>query len=246
TRAQILDDLAHWAQSEQPSHRVYVLYGQAGMGKSSIAHALCQRLGSAYLGASFFFIRGQFNDPRSLFPSLAYQLAHSRPDLRPLIINAVKDYCRSGQSQRLKHQIEELLKHPLRAGSMKPGSLVLFVVDGIDECMNGPDDMVPQMLQLLCELASEISSIRVLLATRPETYILDALRTSSQSSTVQWRDLQKETGVDDDIRLFIKTDLEKAGKAGGFQVLVDHPNAIEELTRLSGGLFVWANTAIRF
>ncbi|EMD30768.1 hypothetical protein CERSUDRAFT_24601, partial [Gelatoporia subvermispora B] len=208
TRSQILRDLAEWVDGDEPSHCVYVLHGPAGMGKSSIAHALCSQLADTSLGASFFFIRGSISDASCLFPSLAYQLAYSVHDLFAPIAEAARSHLQNGQSQMLEHQLIDLLKFPLEQLAQKLGKPLLLVVDGIDECLNDPEGVVPRMLQLLCRLTLEIPILRVLIATRPEAYIMSALQHSEHSDIIRLRDLSKEPHVDDDIRLFIGTEFQ--------------------------------------
>ncbi|EMD36690.1 hypothetical protein CERSUDRAFT_27201, partial [Gelatoporia subvermispora B] len=66
--------LNEWVRERAPKHRIYVLHGPAGTGKSSVAHALCCHTAGISLGASFFFIRGSITDASRVFPTLAYQL----------------------------------------------------------------------------------------------------------------------------------------------------------------------------
>ncbi|EMD36662.1 hypothetical protein CERSUDRAFT_114588 [Gelatoporia subvermispora B] len=245
TRSKILRDLTAWARSENEEGRVYVLHGPAGMGKSSIAHALCQQLADTHLGASFFFIRGQISDPYSLFSSLAYQLAHSIPELRHIVANAVRHSLLGGSSQRLKHQMKDLVEGPLRSVVAKLDRPILLVVDGIDECLDDENSIVSQMLQLLCELGSKQSSIRILLASRPEPHILSAFRSSDHLHVITWRDLHKEPDVDRDIHLFIESEFRKCKKAGRF-ALAEDSDALDALTRLSDGLFIYASTIVKF
>ncbi|EMD30976.1 hypothetical protein CERSUDRAFT_120240 [Gelatoporia subvermispora B] len=245
TRAQILRDLVEWVQSNQPIHRVYVLHGTVGVGKSSIAHALCRQLAGTNLGASFFFIRGSISNVHTLFPTMAFQIADSVPELFSPIVHATRAHLRGGQCQTLKHQISGLLETPFQTIAAAYSKPTLLVVDGADECMNSPDGVVPEMLQVLCRAASNIPFLRILIATRPEVYIMNALRYSDQSGIIRFRDLGKEPNIDDDIRLFIRTEFEIYAAQGGFCLVVERPDAVELLTRLSNGLFIFATTAVR-
>ncbi|EMD36691.1 hypothetical protein CERSUDRAFT_94965 [Gelatoporia subvermispora B] len=246
TRSQILHDLVEWVRDDEEKKRVYVLHGPAGMGKSSIAHALCQQLAGNTLEASFFFIRGSITDPYSLFRTLAYQLADSIPDLFNPIVQSTRAHLRRGQCQMLKHQIADLLENPLHA--LSPGFTrpTLLVVDGIDECMNNSDDVVQEMLQLLCHLATDIPFLRILIATRPESYVMDALHYSKDSNTIIFRNLRDEPDIDDDIRLLVSEKFEQCKAKGGFSLTLEFPDAVERLVKLSDGLFIFAATVVRF
>ncbi|EMD36699.1 hypothetical protein CERSUDRAFT_123782 [Gelatoporia subvermispora B] len=245
TRRAILQDLAKWAAQCESEKRVYVLYGEAGLGKSSISHAFCRQLPEGHLGASFFFLSTpeECSDAYRVIPTIAYQLAESIPSLRPQIANATRRLQAEGD-QSPEQQLRALILDPL--GNLMKAvmpSTVVFVLDDVDRCVNAPATIVPSVLQLLCEAAHEIPFLRILIVTRPETYILDALRSSQHSHVVHWRDLRKDGDTDNDIRLFIEKRLGKSTAAGGFQLLTQRPNAITMLTQLSDGLFMWAMTA---
>ncbi|EMD30977.1 hypothetical protein CERSUDRAFT_127686 [Gelatoporia subvermispora B] len=247
TRTAIRADLAKWAVDGDPGKRIYVLYGQAGMGKSSIAHTFCKQLQEQHFVSSFFFLRGHdaCSDAYRVFPTLAYQLADSVSDLRTHIVGVARKH-RAGHEQQLDRQFRTLILDPLKALATSPAPpSVIFVLDGVDECANASDS-VPTVLRLLREGTREIPFLRILIATRPETYILDELRPSEDSDTIHWRDLQKEADIDDDIRLFIEMEFEKCKTAGQSDLLDRHPDATEQLTRLSSGLFIYASTVFKY
>ncbi|KAF9066301.1 hypothetical protein BDP27DRAFT_1297491 [Rhodocollybia butyracea] len=92
TRKAILDNLKDWARSNEPDDAIRWLYGPAGAGKSAIAQTFaeaCARNGT--LVGSFFFWRtdSSRNNPQMLFTTIAYQMAMSFAELRPIINAAV-------------------------------------------------------------------------------------------------------------------------------------------------------------
>ncbi|EMD32010.1 hypothetical protein CERSUDRAFT_144145, partial [Gelatoporia subvermispora B] len=106
------------------------------MGKSSIAHALCRQLQNGQLGASFFFLRtsGECSNVYRIFPTIAHQLAEFIPSLRPHIASAARKH-RAGREQALEYQFSTLILDPLKALiGLSSCSIVVFVVDGVDEC----------------------------------------------------------------------------------------------------------------
>ncbi|EEB94165.1 hypothetical protein MPER_07068, partial [Moniliophthora perniciosa FA553] len=75
-----------------PSDRILWLYGPAGAGKSAIAQTVAETAREEnILVASFFFSRADSkrNNPKYIFLSIAYQLAHSIPELREPIERAI-------------------------------------------------------------------------------------------------------------------------------------------------------------
>jgi adenylylsulfate kinase-like enzyme len=84
TRRDVLFQLEQWSKDEQDK-RVFWLNGLAGTGKSTIAQTFAEMcFADGKLGASFFCSR-DFDDRsnlRSIFPTLAFQLAHRYPQFR--------------------------------------------------------------------------------------------------------------------------------------------------------------------
>ncbi|EMD36695.1 hypothetical protein CERSUDRAFT_24695, partial [Gelatoporia subvermispora B] len=173
TRERILREVMIWAKDMAQTRRVQVIYGPAGAGKSSIARAICEALAEdGHIGASFFFRRGdpQCSDPYLVIPTIAYQLAHSTPDLTPRILSAVKEYTQHGQAQGIAHQGRVLFNDILQGASVRRTPLVL-VFDGVDECSRASEAAVQSLLQLLCQAGDNIPYLRIFIATRPEPYI---------------------------------------------------------------------------
>lgn len=93
TREALLKEIDEWAKGTCSTlhHRIYVLSGAAGTGKSTIACEVAKRLErDGVLGASFFFVRGS-NDlatTRLIFTTIAYQLSSYQPATTRDIVHA--------------------------------------------------------------------------------------------------------------------------------------------------------------
>src|SRR6266571_7757845 len=83
TRVKFLDYIVNWVNDPDPSSpRVLVLFGQAGTGKSSIAHEVAHRY--TYMNrltTSYFFVRGNPSgrEPYRFFTTLARDLCKICP-----------------------------------------------------------------------------------------------------------------------------------------------------------------------
>ncbi|OCH91367.1 hypothetical protein OBBRIDRAFT_526755 [Obba rivulosa] len=266
TRERILREITEWAAGHDQPHRIQVVHGPAGVGKSAIARSVSKQLANTpevpgaldrrdvyipcLLGASFFFQRAQAecNDPHLVFPTLAYQLAYSRKELLPYIADAVKKHLQHGASQAMEHQLRELIHDPLL--QVPSGAITLplaLVVDGVDECVNIPTDVVPNMLQLLCQMTRELPFLRLLVFTRPETYIMDALPPPGNPDVIVrnlWEDAKDE--INADIRIFVNAEFQTCTSKGRFTLLQERPDAVERLIQLAEGLFIYASTVVRF
>ncbi|EMD30767.1 hypothetical protein CERSUDRAFT_78633, partial [Gelatoporia subvermispora B] len=167
------------------------------------------------------------------------------PNLVARIVSSIKQYTRHDQSQGITHQGQVLFLDLLRSSSGQQTPLVL-VVDGVDECSRTSEEVVQSILRLLCQAAVDIPYIRILIATRPEPYIMSALPAQTEDGAILrnlWTDAVEE--IDGDIELFIQTEFDQRARRGNFILLEDRPDAVTRLTHLSAGLFIYAHTATR-
>ena len=136
TRQHLLSEIDDWLNNSDSKSTLWIC-GPPGVGKSTLAHTLARNLdkeGSHRLGASFFFDRADArrNNPQSVFPSLAYQLAARQPALR--------EFCcpQSTMSDlKVQNQFEMLISKPLAScfDSMKNHRLVI-IVDALDDAIS--------------------------------------------------------------------------------------------------------------
>jgi len=102
---------------EDDQHAVILwFYGPAGAGKSAIAHNIAERCDlEGLLLASFFFSRSDSrrNNSKSLFTTIAYQIAINIPGTREKIVAAIeRDPLILTRS--LEAQVAALIVEPLR------------------------------------------------------------------------------------------------------------------------------------
>ena len=208
TRAGILDELEKWARADDPSlsfFAIYILSGTAGTGKSTIAYEIAKRLEEEkLLGASFFFVRGaeKLNTVRFVLPSLALQLARNRPELYRPVVEAARAHLGLGHRQQLEFQLDDLIIKPLKCLSPEHLPLVI-IIDAVDECTESAQDEVAHLLFLLMKGIRRMTfrRIRVLITTRPEIHIENAL------SAYEFRDIAKPFKLQDVPRGEVNADI---------------------------------------
>ncbi|KAH9024628.1 hypothetical protein EDB85DRAFT_2150360 [Lactarius pseudohatsudake] len=82
TRTAFLDFIVKWVDGTA-SERSLVLFGQAGTGKSSIAHEIARRFDKMHrLTSSFIFLRKEQHKPHHLFTTLTRDLADRYPSFK--------------------------------------------------------------------------------------------------------------------------------------------------------------------
>src|ERR1700733_1457747 len=116
TRVELIEQIMGWSIDYNERQSIYVLYGVAGIGKSTVAKSVSRRAAAiGILGASFFFSRSESNrkTAQSLFPTLAYQLALRNREFNRQLNMALRND--GGATERdLQEQFSSLLVRPLQ------------------------------------------------------------------------------------------------------------------------------------
>jgi hypothetical protein len=246
TRREILSELENWLNDEQEK-RVFWLNGLAGTGKSAIAQTFAEMsFAAGKLGASFFCSRDfdERSSLRSIFPTLAFQLAHRyqpfRDELLPVLL-ASHDVGR----ESLCSQMEKLIVRPFQA-TRTP---TLVIIDALDECQD--EEPASAILSVLSRYVDNIPSVKFLITGRPEPRIRSGFRLASLRPITEVLKLHEvdRSSVDRDIRLFFKTELIEIAKArSDWTFAEDWPNSseIDILCAKAAGFFIYASTAVKF
>src|SRR5882757_2660063 len=97
TRQYILNRVLEWVTNPHASTdapRTYWLYGSPGIGKSSLAHSICEKLHhQKHLAGGFFCRRDDPNlsKPKSVLPTLINTLAGILPHFRGVVADRLRD-----------------------------------------------------------------------------------------------------------------------------------------------------------
>jgi len=122
TRVAVLEKIDDWVHLViEITAFIMWLYGAAGAGKSAIARTMAEKLHSRQqLLATFFFSRADSsrNTIKSVIATLAYNIALSVPESRPLIVATIENDPLI-LNRSFAHQLEELILGPLRNLSWK-------------------------------------------------------------------------------------------------------------------------------
>lgn len=251
----VLERLQDWALDTSPScPPVYWLSGMAGTGKTTIAYSICKYLDEVeprLLGASFFCSRQipELRERKYIIPSLAYQLARRSIHFA--------DEVSSIQIDRLdvssKH-IAELLELPWKRSISKQP--LVIVIDALDEIEDNDGSQVLEGI-LKAMSSPDMDGVKFLVTSRPEPRIREVCGDLLNMYTVSRPEPHygEECGGFQSIRASrleeispqesIK-DILKSIKASLPTLVPDHGRKLEELSLLSGGLYIYAATAVRF
>jgi len=144
----------------------YWIYGVPGIGKTSLAHSICDKLDEQMqLIGAFFCQRDDTSssEPRNILPTLIYKLVEVSPPFRKVVAERLR---------RTPNLTTESMKDTLFLDficSLPPHltehSLV-FVIDALDEC--GDTQSRPDVLKALTDAAALAPWLKIILTSRPE------------------------------------------------------------------------------
>jgi AAA ATPase domain len=236
TREAFLDHIVKWVENTNSKHGL-VLLGQAGMGKSSIAHEVARHFEDKCLGSYFTFLRkeGSKHDAYQLFTTLARDLSDRHFTFKLALGRIVQDNSSLRSSRDYRTLFERLLLEPLRNLNEPLPGPILIVIDALDESGDsiGKSGLHTFLAQRLVDLPS---SFRVLITSRPEDGIERAFANATSFDALHMDDPKLASRTEHDIGLYLQKELP--------------PDVFEvygvELAKAAEGLFQWATVSSGF
>jgi len=246
TRTEVLFQLEQWSKNEQDK-RVFWLNGLAGTGKSTIAQTFAEMcFADGKLGASFFCSR-DFDDRsslRSIFPTLAFQLAHRYPCFRQELLPVLAKNPDIGR-ESLCSQMEKLIVGPFQATD----NPTLIIIDALDECQD--KEPASALLAVLSRYVDDIPLVKFFITGRPEPRIRSGFRLESlrpHTDVLRLHEVEPSS-VDSDIKLFLKAQfIEITKNRSNIDFAEDWPGTdnIDILCKKAAGFFIYASTVVKF
>jgi hypothetical protein len=193
------------------------------------------------LGGSFFFKRGHVTrgNGRSLFSTIAYQLALNVEWLRTPISQAVEQNP-SILARSIRTQMQKLISEP--SSALKPRGPVLILIDGLDECEG--HDFQRAILRVIA--SNHTFPLRFIVASRLEPHIREVFDSSSFG---HYQPFDVEQSFDD-VRKYLRDEFARIHRKHDTMRKVPRPwpsdNVLEKLVEKSSGHFIYASTIIKF
>src|SRR6266550_3189259 len=187
TRVAFLEFIIDWVNNPT-SERGLVLFGQAGTGKSSIAHEIARLFNKMHrLTSSFIFLRREQSERKAyhLFTTLARDLADRYLSFKIALGKAVKDDTALRVGTRDYDTLfESLILEPLK--DLHITGPILVVIDALDE--SGDTTSGTGLHAFLAKNFKRLpSNFRVVIASRLEHAIVSAL-IEAQSVKIKYMD----------------------------------------------------------
>jgi NACHT domain len=234
TREDFLNHIFKWIDNPG-SERGLILFGQAGTGKSSIAHEVARLYENKGLGSSFAFLRkeGSKDEAYQLFTTLARDLSNRYPAFKRELGKVVKKDSSLLSNRQYRTLFERLLLQPIKDLGI-PGP-ILIVIDALDESgvSIGKIGLHTFLARRLIDLPP---NVRILITSRPESGIETAFSKARSVRTIYMDDRQLAAKTEQDIGVYFRKELsEDVFKVHG-----------DKLMKAAEGLFQWAAVACGF
>ena len=241
TRESILNEITAWVTSESGSNNTYWIYGLPGIGKTSLAHSICQTLDKRkHLIGAFFCQRDDTNssEPRNILPTLIYKLAGISPRFRSIVAERL----RSEQNLTAESMEDTLFLDFILSLPGQPNEHSLaFVVDALDEC--GNSQTRPEILKALTDAAALAPWLKIIITSRPEADIerfFNGLAGSSHSSY----DLATDQKASDDLRTFARSQFDLVASNWCLPRPWPTESDFEKVISRANGLFIFIKTLV--
>jgi len=248
TREDVISKILDWVQGNN-DRPICWLQGPAGSGKSTVVHTIAKQCADDQkLAFSFFFSRGKLDrsDATKFFPTFAHQLAQFFPAIQLSMQHAL-----AGDAfipfQCLDDQIKKLIIDPIQT-IKEPISLMIVVIDGLDEC-GGDEGLVQKLIWLLVHTTPRLP-FRFLFTSRPEPHLEQTFESPSTKSKTYFLAL-RDFSARDDVRQYLQLHLSEVREREN-QLMRDVPrpwpsqNDLEVLVEQSEGLFIYVSTLVKF
>jgi hypothetical protein len=245
TRESILGKIDRWLEDVNVPNALWIT-GWPGSGKSTIASSLVRRLTKrCQMGSSFNFKRGDvtLSDPAVVWRTIAHDLARYDTSFASILVKALKEGLIELDRPDIGLHFESLILNPLKECRKNPflRRITVIVLDALDEC--GSDSSQEMQRRALLDTIVQWSRLPwtcKLIVTGRDERMPESFRRSCKR-------IDLPTGgkdVTQDIRHFF---VQRFAEIGG-PSLTDWPGdkVLDTLTHRAAGLFIWADTAVRF
>ena len=240
TRETLLNQIMAWAAKESDASNLYWIHGLPGIGKTSLAHSICERLhNKRRLAGAFFCQRDDANmsEIRNILPTLTSKLAEIFPPFRSI----VADRLRSDPNLTSKSMKDSLFLDFIRNLPRHPQHTLIFVIDALDECGDNQDR--PVLLKVLTEAAAHAPWLKIIVTSRPEDdiqYFFNCLPRKSYSPF----NLATDQDAEADLQTFARSQFDLVAKMWYLPTPWPDQLLFDGVISRANGLFIFVKTLV--
>lgn len=241
TRRETLEEITAWVnRTEDNTPRVFWLYGNAGTGKSFIAHTIADRFKKiGRLGSCFCFDRNEVAQQRDkkIFSTIAQDLADRDEHVRKALMGAIRHNTSLKNTMDVLQQWKGMILNPVQTLSEGTTGPMVIIIDALDE--SGTADSRIHLLRILAgkvddesHIAKLPSNIRILVTSRPLPDIHMALNSVKHVKQKSMAEIPREWSKRD-IFHFISQELVEEMKDQDASTLMEASDELFEWARLA-------------
>jgi hypothetical protein len=245
TRQSIISRVLDWVsnphvRSDAPQRNTYWLYGSPGIGKTSLAHSLCEKLHKRRCLAGAFFCRRDdpnLSDPKNILPTLIYNLARTFPPFRSIVAERLhNDVNLTSTSMEHSLFLDFTDKVPHR-----PEHTLVLVVDALDEC--GDPKSRPDVLRALIDAAAQALWLKIIITSRPEADIQRFFDAPTRPPHLRF-DLATDQEASADLRTFAQSQFDLVASTWYLSPPWPEESLFNRVISRANGLFIFVKTIV--
>jgi len=240
TREGLLNQIMAWAASESDTSNLYWIHGLPGIGKTSFAHSICEKLHNEQrLAGAFFCQRDDANmsELRNILPTLISKLAEIFPPFRRI----VADRLRSDPNLTSKSMKDSLFLNLICNLPRHPKHALVFVIDALDEC--GDDQDRPILLKVLNEAVAHAPWLKIIVTSRPEDEIQHFFNRLPRSSYSPYN-LATDQDAEADLQTFARSQFDLVAKVWCLPTHWPGQPLFDGIISRANGLFIFIKTLV--
>ena len=240
TREALLNQIIAWVANETDTRNIYWIHGLPGIGKTALAHSICEKLHDTQrLAGAFFCQRDDANmsDIRNILPTLISKLAETFPPFRSIVAQRLRSdphlTSKSMKGSIFHDLIRNLPRHPKHA--------LVIVIDALDECGDGKER--PVLLKVLTEAASYAPWLKIIVTSRPEDEIQHFFNRLPRSAYSGY-DLAADQEAGADLQTFARTQFGQVAQMWRLSTPWPEQLLFEGVISQANGLFIFIKTLV--
>ena len=241
TREFLLNKIIAWASDGSKNEsNIYWIYGLPGIGKTSLAHSISERLHDQKRLAGAFFCRRDdpnLNESRNILPTLISKLAITFPPFRSIVAERL----RNDPNLTPEAIKESLLLDLLGSLPRHPKHTLVFVIDALDEC--GDTRGQPAILRALTDAAAQVPWLRIIITSRPEVNIQRFFDAPAHSSYLRY-DLDTDQEASADLRTFAQSEFDSVASRWYLATPWPEEPLFNRVISHANGLFIFIKTVV--